>query len=146
MNHAFEMIQSFFTRMRCNFCMQNFEEADVELMQENEGVFVVKVNCHHCEREAGVAVVGVEVQDGADDLYEFKDPEFTEEDFERLGALPPIREDDVLDAHEFFQGLDENWQSMIPKELMPEEITSEDPSLEEIGSPDTTPETESHSA
>ncbi|MEB3286782.1 MAG: hypothetical protein VKJ04_04710 [Vampirovibrionales bacterium] len=54
----------------------------------------------------------------------FKDPELTRQERLRLAQYAPINENDVLDAHHFFQGLDANWMQHIPnefKQLNPEE-------------------------
>ena len=39
------------------------------------------------------------------------------EELERLSGFKPIREDDVLDAHHFFQNLGADWASLIPEEV-----------------------------
>jgi hypothetical protein len=119
---GFNIIQNFFTRMSCTHCQQNFEPEGIQLVRENNGVYVVSVYCHQCERQVGVAMVGLEAHGGA--LPEgaraqagFKDPELTEEELERLSQYDVIKEDDVLEAHEFFQGLGSNWQDLIPAEM-----------------------------
>lgn len=46
-----------------------------------------------------------------------RDPELTPGDIERLSDLPAINDDDVLEAHEFFENLDSNWMNHIPEHL-----------------------------
>src|SRR4051812_19929531 len=93
---AFPLIQNFFTRMRCNFCSHSFSPEDIQLIRQDEGVYIVNVYCNHCRTQNGVAMVGVEVPSGAG---MFPDPELTDEELIRLAEFSPITDDDVLDAH-----------------------------------------------
>lgn len=113
---AFQLIQSFFTRMRCNFCSHSFTPDDIQLLRQEEGIYIVNVYCNHCNTQNGVAMVGVEVPQGSS--HAFPDPELTEEEMIRLAEFEPINEDDVLTAHEFINGLDGNWQRFIPQEML----------------------------
>ena len=112
---AFQLIQNFFTRMRCNFCSHSFSPEDIQLIRQDEGIYIVNVYCNHCRTQNGVAMVGVEVP--GQETY-FPDPELTEEELIRLSEFQPITEHDVLDAHEFFSKLDENWMRFIPQEVL----------------------------
>lgn len=109
---AFSLIQNFFTRMHCNFCSHAFEPDDIQLIRQDEGIFIVNVFCNACNTQNGVAMVGVEVP-GQD--VTFQDPELTPHEIERLGEFKPISADDVLDAHHFFENLGEDWMKFIPE-------------------------------
>jgi hypothetical protein len=125
---SFSIIQNFFSRMTCNICSQHFEPDGIELIREDRGVFIVSVFCHSCQRQIGVAMVGLDMQKvGA---RRFQDPELTEAEVERLSQFGPVTEDDVLSAHEFFDTLGSDWMRFIP---------------EAMRSPNTAPETESPS-
>lgn len=115
---SFSIIQNFFTRMSCNFCSQPFEADGIELVREEEGVYVVSVFCHHCNRQIGIAMVGVETQGEEEEGRFYPDPELTEEEVERLSQFEPINYDDVLAAHDFFQNLDANWTRFIPQDVL----------------------------
>jgi hypothetical protein len=119
---AFQLIQNFFTRMRCNFCSHSFSPEDIQLIRQDEGIYIVNVYCNHCRTQNGVAMVGVEVP-GQEMV--FPDPELTEEELVRLAEFQPITENDVLDAHEFFSNLDENWMRFIPKEMIERQTETE---------------------
>lgn len=148
---AFAIIQNFFTKMRCQQCNLNFETEDIQLESEAEGYYVVSLECHHCGCHNGTAAVGVEAGACLEDLMalessdiadifaaatqqrvetpkrkrfkRFKDPEFTEADRRRLALLEPIDEEDVLNAHQFFEDLDSDWQKHIPQSLRSQSIT-----------------------
>lgn len=126
--NTFNLIQNFFTRMACQFCGIHFEPDDVQLVGEGHGFYIVSVQCHDCGQHNGTAAVGVETHEQALEIDEqdvtegiplprrrFKDPEFTEEDFQRLAQFDPVTENDVLAAHEFIQQLDDGWLKFIPE-------------------------------
>lgn len=113
-----QIIQHFFTRMRCNYCSSHFKAEGVDLVKEDGSVFLVDINCSHCERSAGLAMVSLDRMDGEGGFEfepRFKDPELTPAELDRLALYEPISENDVLDAHHFFQNLDSNWQQYLPK-------------------------------
>ncbi|MEM0951918.1 MAG: hypothetical protein AAGI66_07230 [Cyanobacteria bacterium P01_H01_bin.74] len=125
---AFQLIQNFFTRMQCNFCSQPFRPDDIELIRQEDAMFIVNVHCGKCNKQNGVAMVGLETAEDrkAFNLHKgFTDPELTEDEMVRLSEYDPINEDDVLDAHNFFQELDEHWQTFIPEEMRRQKITLE---------------------
>ena len=114
---AFHLIQTFFTRMRCNFCSHSFAPEDVQLIRKDDGIYIVNVYCNHCRTQNGVAMVGVEAQ-GVEPKQRFEDPELTLEEVERLAQYQPVSPDDVLDAHEFFGNLGDDWMKFIPSEML----------------------------
>lgn len=129
---SFSLIQHFFASMHCNFCANPFEPEGIELIREEEGFYLVSVSCAHCERQIGVAMVGVEatgmdatrepVAAGLPGMVEhdprYKDPELTEAELERFSGCEPINYDDVLSAHRFFTALDDGWMRFIPPEIL----------------------------
>lgn len=112
---AFHLIQNFFTKMRCNFCSHTFAPEDIQLIRQDEGIYIVNVYCNHCSTQNGVAMVGVEMPEGQKAVFE--DPELTEEEMIRLADYQPISADDVLEAHEFFSHLGSDWMKFIPPEM-----------------------------
>jgi hypothetical protein len=119
---AFQLIQNFFTRMRCNFCSHTFSPDDIQLIRQDEGIYIVNVYCNHCRTQNGVAMVGVEVPELQNS---FPDPELTENELVRLAEFQPITENDVLDAHEFFSTLQGDWMKFIPSEMLEHQIELE---------------------
>lgn len=112
---AFHLIQNFFTRMRCNFCSHSFMPEDIQLIRQDEGIYIVNVYCNHCRTQNGVAMVGVEVPTAE---QRFEDPELTPDEMVRLADFRPISPDDVLDAHTFFNNLGDDWMKFIPSEML----------------------------
>lgn len=132
---TFQIIRQFFTKMDCRFCGENFAADDIHMVGRGENYFVVAIHCHECGKHNGDAAVGIEHvgQAGAgvmglgqgspvdmETLLKelgilIEDPELTELDIERFEDLSPIKEDDVLEAHEFIQNLDSDWMKFIPE-------------------------------
>lgn len=113
----FDLIQNFFAQMQCHHCKTYFVSDGIELVREEHGVFVVSVYCHGCKRQVGLAMVGVETA-ASISIRKFKDPELTEAELDRFSGYKPILEDDVLEAHQFIQGLGRDWQKHIPAEML----------------------------
>ncbi len=125
----FEIIQRFFTQMTCDHCHHSFEPGDIDLLRQQDELFVVNVFCHHCDTHNGIALVGVQASDGSalptlKRYHGYDDPELTKAELERLAEFEPIAENDVLEAHEFIQDLDANWMQQIPQELREAAATS----------------------
>ena len=119
---SFGIIQQYFTRLQCQFCSHTFLEGDVQLIRQDDAMFIVNVFCHRCQTQNGVTMVGLAGSEGMSNeemlpVRVFKDPELTEAELARLAQFKPIVEDDVLAAHEFFGNLGSNWMSLIPEEM-----------------------------
>ncbi len=76
----------------------------------------------------------------------FADPELTKKERRRLSKFSAISEDDVLDAHYFFQNLGSDWQAFIPANLKPEEALVLETIPEETHQSQTGSDTESPSS
>ena len=85
---------------RCSNCSKDFDENAIRIVRFDEGLFVLKITCNNCSKSFGLAFLGL-----------------SEEDI--LKSVPneikasPITYDDVLDAHQYIQNLDENWKKFI---------------------------------
>ncbi len=76
-------------------------------------MLVVRVTCSSCGKPLGVAIVGT----GAQPTHSRADqpPEWTRRDAEKFANRPAISYDDVLSAHEFFDGLGADWSRQLPR-------------------------------
>ena len=123
---VFAIIQQFFTRMTCHHCQASLEPDGVRLIREDAGMFVVSVSCNHCDNDIGIALVGMDAVEGIAGasqgersvrIRRYKDPELTQDEVRRLAIFDPVSDDDVIEAHNFFQNLDTNWMQHIPEEM-----------------------------
>lgn len=123
---GFSIIQNFFSRMKCNHCDAHLEPEGIELIQHKGGTYLVNVQCVHCERQMGTAMVGLEGAEisGRPRRKKYKDPELTPAEMRRLSIYQPVSFDDVLDAHDFFSNLGADWQKYLPPESRQSETDS----------------------
>lgn len=109
---GFQAIQEYFQQKSCRFCARPFREDGIELLRQEPGVLVVRVTCNDCGHPLGVAIVGTNPR--RDQRCKPKTvSEWTKRDRQRLTDKPKITYDDVLSAHQFFQGLGADWTKHI---------------------------------
>lgn len=94
--------------MKCTRCENYFEDEDIEILREEGNYTVVRIHCEHCQKNIGIAILGIDKEQMRNTL-ELNQPDIKQE-------LPPIDYDDVLKARDFFQGLGDDWLKFIPAE------------------------------
>lgn len=103
-------LRQLFSNMCCSNCKTDFDENAINIVREEEGMFVLKIICPKCQKSFGLAFLGLNTIDLKQN--------YTNEEM-ALNFLPlepqPINYDDVLDAHKFIQNLDETWMKYIKK-------------------------------
>jgi hypothetical protein len=109
---GFQAIQEYFQQKFCRFCSNPFSSEGIQLLKEEPGVLVVRVTCSACGHPLGVAIVGTTPKPQKDKPQCPFD--WTKRDVERLSDKPPIKDDDVLAAHEFFTSLGSDWAKHLP--------------------------------
>ena len=103
-----DIIKDFFANIRCSQCHSPFEKDSVKIVRQEYNYTVVKVICSKCEKNVGLVIVGLEkepLKNSAENPQELP--------FELNST--PIDYDDVIDAHNFFYGLDSDWTKFLPK-------------------------------
>jgi hypothetical protein len=95
-------IQKLFGNLCCSQCRNSFDEDAFTIKREEKELLVTHMECKHCGKRFGVALLG------------FSDVE-VKEPLEVQEGPEPINYDDVIDAHRFIKDLDENWQKHLPK-------------------------------
>ena len=98
-------IKRLLINMHCSHCKNEFSEKGIKIMRSENGLLVFQVKCEHCKKCFGMAFLGL----GAKELEKSLDFGIENTNSEK----EPISFDDVLDAHHFFQNLDENWSKYI---------------------------------
>lgn len=106
-----KIIKMLFSDMCCSACKSDFNADCLFELRKEDNLSVLQVVCSNCGKSFGIAFLGtcdekqyagksqddiaLHIQDGPD----------------------AICYDDVIDAHNFFKNLDENWQQHIPEDL-----------------------------
>lgn len=86
-----------FSKIKCNRCDNFFDKNSIEVLRKEDFCDVVKIVCSKCQKDFGISILASE--DGFDDNKN----------------LPKINYDDVLNAHEFFSNIEEDWTKYINK-------------------------------
>ena len=99
-----------FSDMCCSECKSDFNEDSVFVLRKEKNLNVLLIVCQNCGKSFGIALLG-----GCEE----KDSSKTKEDLALQIQDGPdaIGYDDVLDAHNFFSNLDDDWQKYIPDDL-----------------------------
>ena len=105
MEHKFNVM---FKNMCCSVCKADFDENSIKILRQEEAMYVVNLHCNHCGKDFGVAFLGAKDINAA-----YFDKEKTP--LRMIEDLPPISDDDVLDAHKFIKNLDEHWSKYLPE-------------------------------
>lgn len=123
----FSVVQEHFRKLRCAHCNEAFTPEGVKLLREEKDYWVVRVHCTACNQPAGVAIVGVEYEssdvtapaeasrEAAVGSTRVRGIFSSRREEEKFAGMPPISQDEVLDAHSFFTGLGSDWMSQLPK-------------------------------
>lgn len=101
-------IKRLLINMHCSQCDREFEEDAIKIMRSENGLLVFQVKCEHCKKCFGMALLGMDSKELAKSLdFGEQNPDSDDK---------PIDYDDVLNAHDFFQNIDENWSKHIKKD------------------------------
>lgn len=103
-----DAIKLFFLHMKCTNCENTFKDEDIEILRQEEGYTVVRICCEHCQKNIGVAILGIDKEQMQKSLNMCESVNSNEP--------PPIGYDDVIEAREFFNSLGNDWVKHIPEE------------------------------
>jgi DNA-directed RNA polymerase subunit RPC12/RpoP len=104
-NDQRRLVLKLVTHLRCVRCGQSYNPHDFALVERQETVWHLGIQCRHCHSEAHILVV---MQPAA-----APEPpiDLTPEEVQAANAWPPVSGDDVLDVHEWLQRFDGDFQS-----------------------------------
>lgn len=55
-----ELIKEFFSNLKCSQCHNYFSKDSVKIMRQESNYTVVKVICPHCNKNIGLALLGLD--------------------------------------------------------------------------------------
>ena len=106
-----KIINLLFSDMCCSECKNDFTNESINILRKEDNLSVLQIVCQHCGKSFGIALLGscdekvnnntspndyaLQIQEGPD----------------------AICYDDVIDAHNFFKNLDDDWEKYIPEDL-----------------------------
>ncbi|MEB3207181.1 MAG: hypothetical protein VKK59_07565 [Vampirovibrionales bacterium] len=79
--------------MSCDQCKCPFEPTGIQLIREEDGLYIVSIYCHQCQQQIGVAMVGVETRDvHVNDAMMHEEPEAAKFPHALYGGTPTLRQ------------------------------------------------------
>lgn len=106
-----KIINLLFSDMCCSECKMDFTDKSVFFLRKEENLSVLQIVCQNCGKSFGIAILG--------HCDEKQDKTTSEKDLALQIQEGPdaICYDDVIDAHNFFKNLDDDWEKYIPENL-----------------------------
>ncbi len=99
-------IKNLLSNMCCSVCKNDFNEESICIIREEKNLLVLQIVCLNCGKSFGIALLGnADIKENKDTPLEFQQ------------CPQPINYDDVLDAHNFIDKLEKDWNKYIPDEL-----------------------------
>ena len=96
MDKNFELIKRFFETLKCSQCDNFFTKESITPIRMEENNVVVKIICSLCGKDMGLAILGLN-REG----FGMPDEQITCED--------------IVEAHQFFNGLGDDWMKYLPE-------------------------------
>ena len=106
-----KIINILFSDMCCSECKTDFTDDSVFVLRKEKNLTVIQVVCQNCGKSFGIALLG--------DCEEKKQENFAKSELALQIQDGPdaINYDDVIDAHNFFKNLDDDWEKFIPEDI-----------------------------
>ncbi len=101
-------VKLIFSKMVCSCCDKQFTPDCIEIIRIEDNCAIVKIVCTHCNKNYGIAIVGIEKIDTES---------MQDEESVLIPDLPPITTDDVIEAHKFIDKLGDDWSKYIPEKF-----------------------------
>jgi len=105
-------IKQLFADLCCSNCKSDFSEESIQILREEQGLFVIQIVCTKCKKSFGLAFLGL-------DSINLKSEDVEDSDLKLQMQEGPdaISADDVIDAHKFISTMDSDWSKYIPEDF-----------------------------
>jgi len=104
------LIKRLIASIKCGSCGQNYQEDYIEVVEHSDELWFLRVLCPSCHVRCMVAVI----------IRENARPEvvtdLTEEEVEKFNSLDRVRDEDLLDMHDFLKDFDGDFPRVFRKE------------------------------
>lgn len=110
------IVRDFFSNIKCSQCQNYFEKESISLVRHEYNYTVVRVTCSICGKNIGMAILGLDktaIQESVECLEETKTS--SKKTVSKKKPVDPISYDDVIDAHNFFYSLGDDWIKFLPE-------------------------------
>ncbi len=99
------------TMERCSVCGREFAEDDLRILGHQDDMWFLMVVCHNCHTQ-GLLAVSVKEETAAN--QSILDPDLVEE-MAKVSDAAPVRDNDVLDMHQFLQDFDGDFINLFQR-------------------------------
>jgi len=108
MREAF--LKRLFSKVNCGVCGQKYDESNIKILDQEDGLWVLSVYCSSCGTQGLIAAV---VQEGnITDVI----TDLTEAEYERFDGSEVVGVDDVLEMYSFLKEFDGDFASLFSEE------------------------------
>jgi len=94
------LIKKLIASIKCGSCGQNYQEDNIDIMEHSDELWFLKVFCSSCHVRCLVAAI----------IREDNRPEIvtdlTREEVEKFKNMSSVRDEDLLEMHEFLKDFD----------------------------------------
>jgi hypothetical protein len=108
MREAF--LKRLFAKVNCGVCGQKYDAANIKILDQEDGLWVLSVYCGSCGTQGLIAAV---VQEGnITDII----TDLTEDEYDRFSKKEAVGVDDVQAMHSFLKEFDGDFASLFSEE------------------------------
>lgn len=107
----YEFVRQLLDNIRCVVCSEDYDEADISIMGQQDELWMLMVSCHHCGTQGIILAIVKE-----DEEIDFV-TDLTPEELEWAYGLPAISSDDVLDIHQLLRDFDGDVRELLGEDL-----------------------------
>jgi hypothetical protein len=104
------LIKRLIASIKCGSCGQNYEEDNIEIIEHSDELWFLQVFCSSCHVRCLVAAIIRE------DAKPTIITDLTQGEIEKFKNQGGIREDDLLDMHNFLKDFDGDFPSLFQQE------------------------------
>ena len=108
MQEAF--LRRLFAKVSCGICGQKYDTANIRILDQEDGLWVLSVHCSSCGTQGLIAAV---VQEG--NISEVS-TELTEAEYTRFTSSGAVGMDDVIEMHGFLKEFDGDFSGLFSEE------------------------------
>lgn len=103
----YEFVRQLLENIKCVVCSEEYDEADVAIMGQQDELWMLMVSCHHCQTQ-GIILAMVKEDERIQLLTDL-----TPEELEQIQGLPAISGEDVLDVYQFLRDFDGDFVRLL---------------------------------
>jgi large subunit ribosomal protein L9 len=105
-----EPIRQLLENIKCVVCSEEYDEADVAIMGQQDELWMLMVSCHHCQTQ-GIILAMVK-----EDQHIQLITDLTPAELEGIQELPAISSEDVLDVYQFLRDFDGDFVGLLKED------------------------------